>query len=150
MKPEDLTKVVKLEKSIFPDPWSQASFEYEIHNNPFSVPLILEMEGEVCGYAIIWRIYEEFHIANIAIRPDMQDKKLGSTFLEYILSLHEDCAYAILEVRESNLRAIHLYEKFGFRTIMKRERYYKNGETALVMQRIFEGKNARNRSRVKS
>ncbi len=144
MKPKDLAVVVELEKSIFPDPWSPSSFDYEINQNPFSVPLIMEAQGKIYGYAIIWRIYEEFHIANIAIRPDMQNKKLGSSFLKHILSLKEHCAYAILEVRQSNQRAIHIYEKFGFKTITKRERYYKNGETALVMQKIFNDKRGEN------
>ena len=48
-----------------------------------------------------------------------------------------NCRYAILEVRENNIRAQKLYKNFGFRTIMKRPSYYKNGETALVMQKIF-------------
>jgi ribosomal-protein-alanine N-acetyltransferase len=137
MKETDLDTVIAFEKQIFPDPWSRSSFEYEIRSNPFSIPLILEKNGEMYGYAIIWRIYEEFHIANIAIHPEKQGQKLGKQFLESIFRLKGDCAFAILEVRESNTRAIHLYEKFGFKVIMKRSRYYKNGETALVMQKIF-------------
>jgi ribosomal-protein-alanine N-acetyltransferase len=137
MKKEDLDTIVQLERQIFPDPWSRISFEYEIFHNPFAIPLILEQSGEIYGYAIVWKIYEEFHIANFAIRPDQQGKKFGNLFLEKILDLHEDSAFAILEVRESNQRAIRLYQKFGFRTIMKRVQYYRNGETALVMQKIF-------------
>jgi ribosomal-protein-alanine N-acetyltransferase len=137
MKREDLDTIVQLEREIFPDPWSRISFEYEIFNNPFALALILEHSGEIFGYAIVWKIYEEFHIANFAIRPDQQGKKFGNFFLEKILNLHEDSAFALLEVRESNQRAIRLYQKFGFRTIMKRVQYYRNGETALVMQKIF-------------
>ena len=137
MTEADLGLVVFLERKIFPDPWSYQSFHFEVTQNSLSLPLILEDEENMLGYAIIWRIYEEFHIANIAIHPDYQDQKLGTRFMENILSLKENCAYAILEVRESNQRAIHLYRKFGFQTIMKRPRYYRNGETALVMQKIF-------------
>lgn len=137
MQKDDIDTVVKLEKQIFPDPWSRTSFEYEIFHNSFSIPLILEHLNEIYGYAIVWKIYEEFHIANFAIRPDQQGKKLGNYFLEKILELHDDASYALLEVRESNFRAIRLYQKFGFRTIMKRLKYYRNGETALVMQKIF-------------
>jgi ribosomal-protein-alanine N-acetyltransferase len=97
----------------------------------------LLQENEIFGYAVIWKIYEEFHIANFAIRPDQQGKKFGKLFFEKILELREDADFALLEVRESNHRAIHLYQKFGFRTIMKRMNYYRNGETALVMQKIF-------------
>ncbi len=137
MSDADLDTVVELEKQIFPDPWSRRSFEHELNNNPYALPLILEDNGKIAGYSIVWRIFEEFHIANFAIHPDRQGQKLGNYFLQKILSLKENCSYAILEVRESNYRAIRLYEKFGFRIILKRVRYYKNGETALVMQKIF-------------
>lgn len=138
MKETDLETVVALENQIFPDPWSRSSFQYEVLKNPFSIPLVLEIDHKIAGYAIIWKIFEEFHIANIAIHPDQQGKKLGSRFLKSIFKLRGECVFALLEVRESNARAIHLYNKFGFKTIMKRQRYYKNGETALVMQKIFQ------------
>ena len=134
---EDLNDVAELEQQIFVDPWSRKSFEFEVSNNQFSFPLILEDQNKIVGYAVIWRIYEEFHIANLAILPEHQGKKFGKFFLQQILKNTDECKYAILEVRESNHKAIKLYEKFGFRVIMKRVKYYKNGETALVMQKIF-------------
>ncbi len=138
MTEADLDTVVALETRIFPDPWTRSSFEFELTSNRYSLPLVLEDQNQLLGYAIIWRIYEEFHIANIAIHPEHQGKKLGSYFLNEILKMATGCKYALLEVRESNWRAIRLYQKFGFKVIMKRPRYYKNGETALVMQKIFE------------
>ena len=150
MNESDLDEVLTLEKQLFPDPWSRSSFEYEIGGNPFSVPLVLEIEDKMYGYAIIWRIYEEFHIANFAIHPEKQGQKLGTQFLENIFQLKGDCAFAILEVRESNARAIHLYEKYGFKVIMKRARYYKNGETALVMQKIFSTEESNQKSDAKT
>jgi ribosomal-protein-alanine N-acetyltransferase len=137
MTENDLEEVVKLEQKIFPDPWNRTSFEYEILNNKFSIPLVLEQKKVIIGYAVVWKIFEEFHIANFAIRPENQGKKIGTNFLKKILTLAENCFYAILEVRESNKRAIHLYEKHGFKTILKRARYYRNGEAALVMQKFF-------------
>jgi ribosomal-protein-alanine N-acetyltransferase len=137
MTEEDLNTVSELEQQIFPDPWSKNSLEYEINQNPFCLPLILENELEIIGYAIVWKIFEEFHIANFAIKPDYQGKKLGKRFLENLLTLRGNCKFALLEVRENNKRAIQLYEKFGFKTVFKRKRYYKNGDTALVMQKIF-------------
>jgi ribosomal-protein-alanine N-acetyltransferase len=134
---EDLDQIINLEKEIFPDPWSWANFEYEIQKNPYSIPLILDKDGDIWGYAIVWKIYEEFHIANFAIAPSKQGQKHGSNFLKHLFKLSGDCKYAILEVRESNLRAIQMYQKFGFKIIMRREKYYKNGETALIMQKLL-------------
>ena len=42
--------------------------------------------------------------------------------------------FLTLEVRESNSKAISLYEKFGFKSLGKRKNYYQdNGEDALIM-----------------
>jgi ribosomal-protein-alanine N-acetyltransferase len=137
---DDLQEVARLERQLFTDPWSKSSFEFELKENPYSSALILEIDQQIAGYAILWKIYQEFHIANLAIGPKFQGKKLGTRFLKEILDRRGDCSYALLEVRESNKNAIHIYEKFGFRTIMNRPNYYRNGETALVMQKIFENR----------
>jgi ribosomal-protein-alanine N-acetyltransferase len=48
----------------------------------------------------------------------------------------------LLEVRPSNLRAVHLYQRFGFVTIGCRKNYYparhRGREDALVMRFGFE------------
>ena len=42
--------------------------------------------------------------------------------------------YITLEVRESNVAAISLYEKLGFTSIGQRKNYYQdNGENAIIM-----------------
>ncbi len=138
MTEQDLPTILELEQRLFKDPWSSQSFQYELRDNRFSLPLVLEEEGKIIGYAIIWRIYEEFHIANFAIHPDYQGKGYGQIFLKNLFRLAGNCQYAILEVRESNRRAIHIYEKFGFRVIMRRPNYYADGETALVMQKMLK------------
>ena len=38
-----------------------------------------------------------------------------------------------LEVKENNKTAIKLYQKFGFKTESIREKYYSDGQNALVM-----------------
>jgi ribosomal-protein-alanine N-acetyltransferase len=138
MTEADIPSVVAIEQALFNDPWSERSFLHEIKHNAFSIPLILEEGGEVIGYVIAWKIFDEFHIANIAIRPDYQNRGLGKMLMREILRHAQGCRYALLEVRENNAPAIHLYQKFGFRTIYRRPGYYPNGETALVMQKILE------------
>ncbi len=137
MTEEDIPAVAAIEKALFPDPWSENSFRHEVLHNRFSIPLVLEEEGEILGYIIAWKIFDEFHIANVAVRPDQQNRGLGQFMLREILKHAQGCRYALLEVREHNRPAIHLYHKFGFRTIFRRPGYYPNGETALVMQKIL-------------
>lgn len=135
MLPKHLDDVLKIERRIFPDPWSRKSFTYEILANAYSLPLVLLMEETVIGYSIIWIIFEEFHIANFAIHPDYQRQGLGTYFFNEIMKKAVGLEYAILEVRDSNLKAIRLYEKFGFKRIMLRKHYYSNGDNAIVMRK---------------
>lgn len=135
MLPKHLDDVLKIETQIFPDPWSRKSFQYEVIANAYSLPLVLLMEKSVIGYSIIWMIFEEFHIANFAIHPDYQGRGLGTYFFNEIMKKAVGLEYAILEVRDTNLNAIRLYEKFGFKKIMLRKRYYSNGDDAIVMRK---------------
>jgi ribosomal-protein-alanine N-acetyltransferase len=43
----------------------------------------------------------------------------------------------VLEVRVSNHAAISLYEKFGFKKVAQRPRYYADGENADIMVKNF-------------
>ena len=132
-----LRAVVELEKQLFSDPWSRRSFQFEILANQYSLPLVLLLDKKLIGYAIVWIIFGEFHIANFAIHPDYQQKGFGSHLLKEILKKAVGLDYAILEVRESNLKAIRLYEKFGFERIAVRLRYYSNGDDAIIMRKWF-------------
>ncbi len=40
----------------------------------------------------------------------------------------------MLEVRESNIDALSYYEKNGFKALEVRNKYYRNGEGAIIMR----------------
>jgi len=46
-----------------------------------------------------------------------------------------DVARFLLEVDELNHQAIRLYDKMGFSPYHRREKYYKNGHAAIMMER---------------
>lgn len=136
-----LDEVIDIERQLFPDPWSKNSFLYEILGNRLSLAVVLLLENKVIGYSIVWIIFEEFHIANIAIHPDYQQQGFGKYLLTEILKTADNSRanrgleYAILEVRESNRIAINMYEKFGFKKISVRYNYYSSGENAIIMRK---------------
>lgn len=133
-----LEEILNIERQVFHDPWSRQSFRFEILSNHYSLPLVLVLEEKVIGYAIVWIIFEEFHIANFAIHPEYQRRGFGSYFLSEMLKQGEGLEYALLEVREHNHAAIHLYKKFGFEKIAVRYRYYSNGDNALIMKKVLK------------
>ncbi|MHB2154135.1 ribosomal protein S18-alanine N-acetyltransferase [Calditrichota bacterium GD2] len=133
MRIQDLATIVELERQIFIDAWSEESFVSEIVSNDYSFPLVMEVNGQIVGYAVIWRYADEMHIANFAIHPEFRQRGLGKQFMRYVLKEFGDARFAFLEVRRTNEAAIRLYQSFGFRTMQIRKKYYRDGEDALVM-----------------
>lgn len=137
MRLEDVPDVAELERQVFPDPWSADSFLAEVERRPdVGWPVVVREDDRIVAYAVVWFIVDEIHIGNIAVHPDQRGRGLGRWLLERILSegRHRGMVYGTLEVRPSNTAAITLYERFGFRRIAVRRRYYRNnGEDAWVL-----------------
>ncbi len=102
------------------------------HPPPLQIPPML------IGIGCLWAILEEAHIIMLAIHPQFQRQGLGQALLLALLKSAHDrqLERSTLEVRDSNLAAVSLYKKFGFKEAGRRKRYYEDtGEDALVMWR---------------
>lgn len=136
MREQDLDEVNLIEHDLFSLPWSRASFLFEIADSKTSYTITAIKDSRVVGYAVGWFVADELHIGNVAVERSSQRKGIGRALLERMLAEAEvrNTAYATLEVRVSNVRAIDLYRRHGFRGVAMRKRYYSdNGEDALVM-----------------
>ncbi len=79
----------------------------------------------------------------LAIHPSFQRQGLGQALLWALLksACDRQLERSTLEVRDSNLAAVSLYKKFGFKEAGRRKRYYEDtGEDALVMWHSSLGK----------
>lgn len=144
MRIQDVPEVAALERLVFPDPWSVDSFLAEVDRRPdIGWPLVArDADGTIAAYAIVWFIVDEVHIGNIAVRPDLQGKGHGSRLLRHVLDegRRRRFHFATLEVRPSNAPALRLYERYGFRRVAVRARYYRNnGEDAYVLVAPLDG-----------
>ena len=135
MRLEDLDRVLEIEVQVYRDTWSRSNYRFEIEENRFSLPVVMELEGQVIGYSVAWLMFEEFHIATIAVDPAFQRRGYGEFLLRAILGMSDDAEYALLEVRKTNHKALSLYKKYGFRQYGMRRRYYRDGEDALVLRK---------------
>ena len=98
----------------------------------------LQIPPTLIGIGCLWAILEEAHIIMLAIHPQFQRQGLGQALLLALLKSAHDrqLERSTLEVRDSNLAAVSLYKKFGFKEAGRRKRYYEDtGEDALVMWR---------------
>ena len=98
----------------------------------------LQISPTLIGVGCLWAILEEAHIIMLAIHPSFQRQGLGQALLWALLksACDRQLERSTLEVRSSNLAAVDLYKKFGFKEAGRRKRYYEDtGEDALVMWR---------------
>ncbi len=132
----DLPHVIAIERRAFPTPWSLAMFVLEL-SKPAGVCLTALRGEQMLGYLICSRYDTVWHIMNVAVDPDHRRKGIATALLADLLRrIDSRTARFTLEVRASNLAAIELYERFGFRAAGRRRRYYQdNGEDAVVMWR---------------
>ncbi len=94
---------------------------------------VYEENESVIGFIQLEEHYEILDIINIAVDKDNHNKNIGTKLIEF--STKDTKAEKImLEVRESNISAIKLYEKNGFIEINRRKKYYGN-EDAIIMER---------------
>jgi len=141
MQPSDLEEVLMISEECFnSDAWSRQAFEKEF-NLDYSYRFVLEEEGEIIGYAVVWQIYDEATIMSIAIKKDRWGKGYGKRLMEFLIEYFKGMvSRLVLDVRRSNIRAIRLYQSLGFKIISERRGYYSDGEDAFQMTLELEEK----------
>ncbi len=133
-QPKQVDAVYEISVEAFPLPWAKEELIREIIN-PRALNLVALVEEEVIGYVQCWYTYEDADIINIAVKNNWKRKGIGKVLLQGLIDAlkAKGMRNIFLEVRVTNLPAQTLYKSFGFITLAKRERYYINGEDALVM-----------------
>ena len=137
----DAKELAELDKKCFSVPWSEKSFEDE-SKNKIAVYYVAKIDEKIVGYAGFWHVADEGDITNIAVSPECRRQGIASKLLEQLIAEAKQRKLELLtlEVRESNVAAITLYERYGFEKIGKRKRFYTNPEEdALIMTLYFGG-----------
>lgn len=137
LKKEDVERVAEIEAEAYGEHhWSKDSFYSEISNKVAKYYTASLEDGTIAGYMGTWHIVDEAHITTIAVAKDYLRNKIGECLIVKSLQdcYNEFIKYITLEVRVSNIPAIKLYEKYGFKSLGTRKGYYQdNNEDALIM-----------------
>lgn len=136
--PLDVVAIADLESLCFKNPWTTRMIESEMAD-PHASFYLGELNGKVVSYFGFLQVLDELQILNIAVDPMYQNMGIGKKMLEYFDSIARKMQIraATLEVRESNIPAIHLYEKVGFHFEGTRPRYYMDNEDARIYWKIY-------------
>ena len=136
MRRRHLRRVLSIEASVYPRPWSASLFLSELSQRTTRTYVVAKHDGEVVGYAGMMFTGREAHVTNIAVDPDFHGRKVGTRLLLHIVTeaVARGAEILSLEVRVSNDVAQSMYEKFGFAAVNIRKGYYiETNEDALVM-----------------
>ena len=90
---------------------------------------------KLLAFGGIWKAVDDIHITNIVVKKSFRRFGIGSKILESIINLSKtyNLDSITLEVNINNINAIKLYEKYGFKKLGIRKKYYKNIEDAFIM-----------------
>ena len=124
----DLPWIMELERHAFSQPWSFESVLNEVHNSDTFFAVAKGCGCEGLGFVVLRSFIDVGELMQIAVSPHFSGRGIGSLLLNSAIEHAKDCGLesVFLEVRESNVAAISLYEKSGFLPTRRRKDYYAN------------------------
>ena len=154
MRTDTLAQVLHAERAAYDWPWTEANIADSIAAGYQCVTLVgsagdtpappdsthdADKADTLLGYFIAMQGVDEVHLLNITVAPPYQRQGWARVMLDALAlwSRGVGAQWLWLEVRAGNVRAITVYEHYGFRRVGERKRYYPAGgdlrEDAIVM-----------------
>lgn len=137
VKTEALLILHDLDQKFFPQPWNEFSWTEIFSTTSERLIITILNDDEILGFVLFEISFVDSfaHLLKILIKPDMRHKGSGLQLMNQGLEAlkKQQIKTVFLEVEENNLAAIGLYERIGFKTIHKKNHFYSNGATALIM-----------------
>ena len=137
MQADDLESVMAIEQTAYSHPWTRGNFRDALASGYWAQ--CLRVHDELLGYVVAMEGVQETHLLNITVAPARQGQGWAHMMLDALSlwSRRQGAQWLWLEVRESNQRALQVYERYGFRRVGLRKDYYpadrQQREHAVVM-----------------
>jgi ribosomal-protein-alanine N-acetyltransferase len=141
----DINDIIKINRLCLPENYSFDFFYRILSEFGFACAVGLE-DGTLAGYLLsrVERPFSTFiglnhakgHVISIAVLPEHRRKGLGAKIMKYGMQklIENNVETIYLEVRVSNVAAIEMYKKLGFYVKREFKHYYRDGESAFVME----------------
>ena len=137
----------KVAKKDFPRIYELGKLLYENYENLYNLEeltkkeyfktLVAEEQGDVVGFLMYTDLDGMIDIMDIVVDNSYRRQKIGSLLMDEMITNSKEDSKFYLEVNVKNEPAIQMYEKFGFKKIHTRKKYY-GEEDALIMERTNE------------
>jgi len=132
----DIDAVHALEEAAFPAPWRREFFESELDASG-RLNLVAERGPLLVGYLFAMWFFDEMHVNKIAVIAPERRKGIANELMAncFAFARKNRIKSISLEVRQSNSGAQEFYRSLDFAPTYVRQRYYPDGESAVVMTR---------------
>ncbi|MGH9601330.1 MAG: ribosomal protein S18-alanine N-acetyltransferase [Terriglobales bacterium] len=137
--PADIPRLIPLERhSATAAHWAEADYQRLFDAGaPERLALVLE-EAEIVAFIVARGIAAEWEIENVAVAGPARRRGLGTRLLGELLNRlrARGVESVFLEVRESNVAARMLYEKWAFEESGRRTGYYRDPAEDAIQYRL--------------
>ncbi len=128
MQPTDVAAVAAIEARQHVTPWHASSFDDALRNG-WHGRVLRETDhpgAPVLGYFVAMSAGDDEELLTITVAPEAEGQGYGRLLLESLLAeaSARGAERLFLEVRQSNVRAMRLYESAGFTIAGMRKNYY--------------------------
>lgn len=136
MTSKDISSIEQNFSEKFDKFWSANLLKNDFEDK-ISKYIVAKIDNEIVGFAGLKVILDEADIMNIVVRIDKRRLGIASMLLKKLLEIAKlsNCTSITLEVNENNTSAISLYEKYHFKRIGLRKKYYNNTDNAILMKK---------------
>src|SRR2546428_1778506 len=112
-----------LEQRSFSEAWTRKMFLGELQGNAFATNLVLRAggagfgegvaAGALLGYIMFWVVFEELHLMNLAVRPEVRRHGIGLALVRHALTAAaaQGGPEALLEGRAADTAAPAFFRK---------------------------------------
>ena len=163
MRAEDVPAVAAIEAEQHPTPWQASGFDDALRHQWHTAVLrgvlpavsrdsAIESPGaRILGYYVAMSAGDDEELLTLTVCPEVAGRGYGRQLLMALINdaRNRGAQKLFLEVRQSNTRAVHLYESAGFTIAGMRKNYYAipadavsgrpaGRENALLMQLILQ------------
>ena len=132
-------ELIKLNlETEFDDFWNYNILKNALQNTN-NILLVAKNNENIVGFTVINVVLDEATIENIVTKKDMRNKHIASNLMEEAIKIckEKNLSCLTLEVNSLTTPAINLYQKFNFKNIGLRKKYYNNTDDAIIMSLIF-------------
>lgn len=145
----DIPSVISVNSLTLPEHYTD-DFYYQILRSYPETFFVAERDGGVVGYIMCrtehglsvlrrFGLAKKCHVISIAVLEEHRGKGIGTKLIQQAMDRvrSESTKECYLEVRVTNVQAIELYKRLGFKVVSTLSGYYKDGESAYTMAMLL-------------